>query len=95
MVFYCDPPYAPLSKTAHFTGYAAHKFTLEDQAKLAELAAALMNKGASVCISNHDTDFTRAIYENACLNTLDVTRSISCQGHSRKKVKELIAMYHR
>lgn len=95
MIFYCDPPYAPLSKTAHFTGYAAHKFTLEDQAKLAELALALMHKGGSVCISNHDTAFTRAIYNTASIKSLDVTRSISCQGQTRRKVKELLAVYHR
>jgi DNA adenine methylase len=93
MVFYCDPPYAPLSKTANFTGYAANKFTLDDQKRLAQLAQALAKKGALVFISNHDTPFTREIYQGATLKPVEVTRSISCQGAGRQKVKEVIACY--
>lgn len=93
LVFYCDPPYAPLSTTANFTGYAAHPFTLEDQKSLATLARALAKKGATVLISNHDTPFTRDIYQGAKLNRLEVTRTISCQGRTRSKVGEIIACF--
>ena len=31
---YCDPPYAPLSRTASFANYTADGFTAEDQARL-------------------------------------------------------------
>jgi DNA adenine methylase len=93
MVFYCDPPYAPLSLTANFTGYAAQPFTLEDQKKLAQLALALNKKGASVLISNHDTPFTREIYQGAKLYHLEVSRTISCKGGARNKVGELIACF--
>lgn len=91
--FYCDPPYAPLSKTANFTGYAAHRFTLADQKKLAHLASHLKKKGAIVLISNHDTPFTRKIYHEASLSLLKVRRTISCQGNQRNQVGELIACY--
>lgn len=37
-VIYCDPPYAPISKTAAFTSYAARSFGQDAQEKLAELA---------------------------------------------------------
>ena len=37
-VIYCDPPYAPLSTTANFTGYAGHSFNLDEQMRLAQLA---------------------------------------------------------
>lgn len=93
MVFYCDPPYAPLSTTANFTGYAAHRFTLDDQRKLAQLAKSLSKKGATVLISNHDTPFTREIYTGAKLRQLEVTRTISCHGQTRQKVAEIIACY--
>jgi DNA adenine methylase len=93
-VFYCDPPYAPLSATANFTGYAAHRFTLDDQTRLSHFATALMKKGATVVISNHDTPFTRKLYKTAQLHCVNVTRSISCQGATRQKVGELIACYH-
>lgn len=92
-VFYCDPPYAPLSKTANFTGYAAHKFTLDDQQELAQLAKALAAKGGTVLISNHDTPFIREIYEGATLHAIQVSRTISCQGRSRQKVGEIIACF--
>lgn len=93
MVIYCDPPYAPLSKTANFTGYAANKFTWQEQAHLAELATACAKKGANVFISNHDTPKVRTLYKHATLNTLQVTRSISCNGQSRMKVGELLAHF--
>lgn len=93
MVFYCDPPYAPLSATANFTGYAAQRFTLNDQEKLANFAKALSQKGATVIISNHDTPFTREIYQGAKLHSLQVRRTISCQTLKREKVEEILACY--
>lgn len=95
MVFYCDPPYAPLTPTANFTGYAKQRFTLEDQKKLAKMAKSLARKGATVLISNHDTPFTREIYRGAKLQQLEVSRTISCQGSTRGKVAEIIACYSR
>tara|TARA_Y100000766_G_C18885001_1_gene595391 strand:+ start:1146 stop:1961 length:816 start_codon:yes stop_codon:yes gene_type:complete len=92
-VIYCDPPYAPLSKTANFTGYAACKFSLEAQAKLAKAAVKATQKGCLVLISNHDTPFTRELYKEATCHQLEVQRVISCKGMKRQKVKELIAVY--
>ncbi len=93
MVIYCDPPYAPLSSTANFTGYAAAKFTLEDQKTLAIMARALAKQGAVILISNHDTPFTRSIYRGAKLKRIEVSRTISCQANKRSKVAELIACF--
>jgi DNA adenine methylase len=93
MVFYCDPPYAPLSTTANFTGYAAQRFTLEDQKQLAHYAKALAKKGALVLISNHNTPFTREIYRGATCQEIEVRRTISCQVTTRNKVSELIACF--
>lgn len=90
---YCDPPYAPLSDTAKFTNYTGHGFTLDQQRLLAELAKACQKKGAYVLISNHDTSFTRQLYESAQLVTLEVPRLISCKANQRKKVTELLAIY--
>lgn len=92
-VFYCDPPYAPLSKTANFTGYAANRFTLDDQYNLAMLAKKLAKKGAAVLISNHDTTFTRQIYQGAKIVRLEVRRTISCQTSKREKVPEILAYF--
>jgi len=93
LVIYCDPPYAPLSYSANFTGYAAEKFTLQNQAELASAALKASQQGAYVIISNHDTPFTREIYKNANIISFKVQRAISCKGQNRAKVKELLALY--
>ncbi|MFT5674992.1 MAG: DNA adenine methylase [Paraglaciecola sp.] len=93
-VIYCDPPYAPISKTANFSNYSKNGFNLEDQAQLAEIAnQTASKKGISVLISNHDTPFTRDIYLQAQLSELQVNRFISQSGGNRNKVSELLALY--
>lgn len=93
-VIYCDPPYAPISKTASFTQYASNGFNMHDQINLASLAeSTIRNKGVTVVISNHDTEDTRRYYKEAVLTELKVSRTISQKGHTRKKVSELIALY--
>jgi DNA adenine methylase len=92
-VVYCDPPYVPLSTTAHFTSYSIDKFGIEEQVKLAEVAENLSQRKISVIISNHYTEFTRSIYCKARLMTFDVQRSISCHAGNRGKAAELLAVY--
>ena len=92
-VIYCDPPYVPLSKTASFTSYASQGFDLDDQAQLANLAEKAQQRGITVVISNHDTTWTRKIYQQAVLHSLQVGRSISQKGATRGKVAELFAVY--
>ncbi len=94
-VIYCDPPYVPLSKTASFTSYAGNGFGLDEQADLANAAEeVIVNNKVSVLISNHDTIWTRKIYEHASkIKQLKVSRTISQKGSSRKKVAELLALY--
>ena len=90
---YCDPPYVPLSKTASFTSYAKNSFNLDDQADLANLSEQAQQRGHSVLISNHDTSWTRKIYQGAELHSIQVGRSISQKGSTRGKVAELFALY--
>ena len=94
-VIYCDPPYVPLSKTASFTSYAGNGFTLDDQADLANAAEEIvLKKSIPVLISNHDTIWTRKIYEHAKkIKSIQVARTISQKGGSRDKVAELLALY--
>ena len=49
---YCDPPYAPLSRTASFANYTADGFTADDQARLAASVIAACARGAVVVLSN-------------------------------------------
>ena len=94
-VIYCDPPYVPLSKTASFTTYAKEGFNLDDQAKLANLAEnAAYQRGIPVLISNHATTWTRKIYEQSShIDVIQVARTISHKGGSRKPVDEIFALY--
>ena len=91
-VVYCDPPYVPLSATSNFTAYHG-AFGPAEQQRLAEKAEAAHNLGIRVVISNHDTPYTRKIYHDARLTTIDVHRSISSKASTRGKAKELIAVY--
>ena len=93
-VIYCDPPYAPISKTAMFNSYAKGGFSLDNQIKLAALAKRTgQTRKIPVLISNHDTEFTRDIYQGAEITELQVSRFISQNGKARLKVAELLALY--
>lgn len=92
-VVYCDPPYAPLTKTANFTAYTQEPFGAKEQNDLAVYAKKLTERNIPVIISNHDTEFTRTIYSEAKIISFDVQRFISSDSSNRKKAAELIAVY--
>ncbi len=94
-IIYCDPPYAPLSKTANFTHYFAKGFHWEDQTHLVEWAGRLAQKGIPVLISNHDTGDTRRLYRAAGAKTtgFKAPRTISCNAVKRNRIKEILAVF--
>jgi DNA adenine methylase len=49
---YCDPPYAPLSRTSSFANYTADGFTAFDQRRLQQKVVAACKRGAYVVVSN-------------------------------------------
>lgn len=92
-VIYADPPYYPLSKSAKFTQYTSSAFEHDDQQHLANLAEKLVKKQVQVVISNHATEETLAMYQQAAVYQFPVRRLISCLPDARGEVKELIAVY--
>lgn len=92
-VVYCDPPYVPLTATANFTDYASGGFGNLQQKKLAEMAEKLRSNSIPVLISNHDTEFTRILYEKSSMSFFDVQRFISSKANSRGKAAELLAVF--
>jgi DNA adenine methylase len=92
-VVYCDPPYVPLSKTASFTSYDKGGFGESEQRDLAAHARGAQRRGNLVVISNHDTEFTRELYESAEIVSIDVRRSISSKAATRGNAKEIIAVF--
>jgi DNA adenine methylase len=92
-VIYCDPPYVPLSASANFTNYHADGFNLAKQQELAEIAKEIAKQGVTVIISNHATEFTKAIYQPAHLIPFAVQRFISCKAAKRNEVTEILAVF--
>ena len=93
-VVYCDPPYVPLSATAHFTSYSADGFSLESQRRLAQAAEAAARRGVPVVISNHDLPFTRELYAGAAAHKFfTVQRNISCDRQRRTAAAEMLAVF--
>ncbi len=92
-VFYCDPPYAPLTKTANFTSYSANRFGADEQIALAQQAESLAQQGIVVLVSNHRTPFVKQLYARAKIRHFKVRRTISCQGSTRGKAAEVLAIF--
>lgn len=92
-VVYCDPPYAPLSASANFSTYAREGFNLDDHVSLAREASNAASRGITVVVSNHDTAFTRQIYQGAEIFEFSVRRNISRNSSNRKSAQELIAVF--
>lgn len=89
-ILYCDPPYVPLSKSASFTSYASKGFNLRDQANLAKLAR---DSKCPVLISNHNTELTQSLYDDAICDTINVSRTISSKASDRAPVSEIFALF--
>ena len=95
---YCDPPYAPLSRTASFTAYTAPRFDDADQQRLQELVVALARRGCHVLVSNSTADPIAALYERntaaraAGLRALRVParRAINSNAARRGPVEEFL-----
>jgi len=93
-VVYCDPPYSPINRTSNFTAYAGNVFSDEDQTRLVSNSIKAQQKGVATVISNHYVAFTKKLYASADQRSLfSVQRSISQNGKSREKVKEVLALY--
>lgn len=87
---YLDPPYVPLSDTAHFTSYTSEKFGGEQQDELSEFCKKLDKKGAVFLLSNSETEFTKKLYENFNCQTIKAARNVAARSSSRTPVNELV-----
>jgi DNA adenine methylase len=95
---YLDPPYAPVSRTSHFTSYTAGKFGPSEQARLQQSVLALARRGASVLLSNSVAPDIRRLYadnaeaRSAGLRALTVRarRAINSRASLRGAVREYL-----
>ncbi len=94
---YCDPPYAPLSRTSSFANYTADGFTAFDQRRLQQKVVAACKRGAHVVVSNSSaaeilSAYTTPEAQKAGLQVRPVParRAINSKASSRGPINELI-----
>jgi DNA adenine methylase len=95
---YFDPPYAPVSSTAHFRSYTADGFSDADQERLQQLVIALARRGCSVLLSNSTASQIQRLYESnveaqdagLVAHKVPARRAINCDGSSRGFVQEYL-----
>jgi DNA adenine methylase len=94
---YCDPPYAPLSRTAHFAHYTVDGFDDVDQRRLLALLVASVRRGAKVVLSNSSAPVMVKAYSASTvreagleMHRVQARRVINSRAGLRGPVDELI-----
>ncbi len=94
---YCDPPYAPLSRTSSFASYTAAGFSGFDQQRLQQAIVAACHRGAHVVVSNSSAPEIVEAYTapEARLAGLTIARvparrAINSRAAARGPVDELV-----
>jgi DNA adenine methylase len=94
---YCDPPYAPLSRTSSFASYTADGFAAMDQQRLREAVVSACRRGAHVVMSNSSAPEIELAYQTRAarqariaIHRVPARRAINSRGSSRGPVDELI-----
>ncbi len=91
-VVYCDPPYSDLADARSFTSYTADGFTAADHRRLVDEALAARERGATVVISDHDTEETRTLYRAFEITSITASRTVAASASNRGSVMELLAI---
>lgn len=96
---YFDPPYRPISKTAHFTSYSRNIFNDTEQLRLASFYGCLDGLGAKLMLSNSDPhnldpkdDFFEQAYAGYRIERVWAGRNINSQSQKRGPVSELVIL---
>jgi DNA adenine methylase len=95
---YLDPPYAPVSRTAHFTSYTAHRFGTDAQLRLQQEVVKLATRGASVLLSNSVAPDITRLYARSLearsaglkARTVPARRAINSRASGRGAVREYL-----
>ncbi len=96
-LFYFDPPYKPLSKTANFNSYANNNFNDDEQIRLKQFCDKLDKLNYSWILSNSDVktgndedNFFDQLYSKYYINRVLARRSINSNASQRGKLNELL-----
>jgi DNA adenine methylase len=95
---YLDPPYAPVSRTAHFTAYTAGGFGSDQQEALQRSVLALARRGARVLLSNSASREIHRLYAGnaemrlagVIATTVAARRAINSRASARGAIREYL-----
>ncbi len=90
---YFDPPYLPVSKTAHFTAYSSKGFNLDDQERLRDTCISLDEKGVLFVLSNSYIEPILELYQNVEQFRIEIVkakRAISSKASTRGAINEIL-----
>lgn len=87
---YFDPPYAPVSKTANFTGYHKGLFDEQSQRELAGVFDELTRRNVKALLSNSDAALIHELYRKHRIETVMASRIVNSNAEKRGKVKEVL-----
>ena len=94
---YCDPPYAPLSRTSSFANYTAAGFASLDQQRLMEAVIRACRRGVRVVVSNSSAPEIETAYRTRAarqakiaVHRVPARRAINSRASARGPVDELI-----
>lgn len=96
---YFDPPYRPISQTAHFTSYSQVIFDDDQQLRLAAFYRRMHDEGGKLMLSNSDPknndpgdDFFERAYAGFRIERLLARRNINSDAGKRGAISELLIM---
>jgi DNA adenine methylase len=96
---YFDPPYRPISSTAHFTAYSREAFDDTQQLRLATFYRTLDARGAKLMLSNSDPhnldpgdDFFERAYAGYRIERVQASRNINRLASRRGPIAELLIL---
>jgi DNA adenine methylase len=96
---YFDPPYRPISATAHFNSYAKQPFGDAEQLRLASFYRQLDARGARLMLSNSDPhnesaddDFFEDAYRGFRIERIAARRAINSNPQRRGAITELLIL---
>lgn len=90
---YFDPPYLPVSDTAHFTSYARDGFSYDDQIRLRDTCVKLDEKGVHFVLSNSYVKPLIEKYEEIDafqMIIVQANRAINSKGSARGPINEIL-----
>lgn len=95
---YLDPPYAPISRTSHFTSYTALRFGSEQHVRLQRAVLDAAGRGGHVLLSNSVTPEIRELYDASAAaraaglkaHVVPARRAINSQASRRGAVLEYL-----